>query len=385
MDSPAYPHAVLVSYCVIKNGFDWTRSSLAVEKAVRNRYTDQFLPRGLGVMNRVTVYMNEAGQLDRARVDPLHYQGEYAIDNPDVARFVKLGLRRDQIGPMGESVLMNDQLTDHSHITYLLVSYAWPRRANESSGALITNPMANDPGDDPAVNLAIIEKNFPDAFTEDEHKAGLPWVLLGRDGSVQLAGRAPAAFSNSGGTQAYIEALLPGSKINGYFGTSVRNAAGKSATAQFLWLAANSPVTQLSQADLAMRKDVFLYTEVTWPATASARSTEDPLQRAGTPYFTVEDRGRRTSATWQSVTFSVPGEGELPGLLRWRVVGDASLQGDILMRLEVKSPGDASQWMPAGPERRVAYGSTTEYPWADSTGQIWKFAITPAALRVPLQ
>ncbi|MGH8253179.1 MAG: hypothetical protein ACRES2_04005, partial [Steroidobacteraceae bacterium] len=317
-------------------------------------------------------------------IDPLHYRGEDAIDNPDVERFLQLGISRDQIGPMGELVLFDDRNAEHKNFTYLLVSYAWPRRAQEAGATRVVRPPSNVPGDNPAMDLAVIEKYFPDAFTVAEQQAGLPWVLLARDGTVQLTGRSPAAFNNSGVTQAYIEALLPGAKIEGYLGTQVTNAAGKCATAQFLWLAPDSPVTRSAGANLSDRKDVFLYTEVTWPPGAESPTTEDPRQQPAGTHFTMMERGRRTSETWLSVAFGKPGEDGLPGVLRWRVTTNDIGQGNVSVRLEIKSLGAASQWASAGPEQQVANGASANYQWTDSAGQIWKFAITPAMLNLPV-
>jgi hypothetical protein len=384
VDSSVY-EALYVTFCVIRTEYDWTRSSSFVENEVRRRYGDQFLPRGLGVMNRVTVFMTEAGRIDRARIDPLHHQGLYAIDNPDVERFQKLGYSSDQIGPMGELVLSDEQEADHKHIKYLLVSYAWPRRSHEAAATPAVPPPGTLPGDDPGVDLAIIEKYFPDAFTVSEQQAGLPWVLLARDGSVQLTGRSPVAINNSAAIQAYIEALLPGAKINDFLGTSVRNAAGKSATAQFLWLAPDSPLARSSQVDLAKRKDAFLFVEVAWPKGVDARTSDDSFQKRIPPYIVVTDRGRSTSATWLPATFDEPARVEEPGLPDWRVTARAMNQAEISLAFEVKPQKATSHWVLAGVEESVPYGATTNFQWTNDAGQVWKFAVTPESLNIPVR
>jgi hypothetical protein len=66
-------------------------------------------------------------------------------------------------------------------------------------------------------------------------------VLLGSGGEVLRTGRAP--FDDSVKLAAYLEAIYPGIRTDGYVGTSIRDPGNKDRyiSANFVWLARDSP------------------------------------------------------------------------------------------------------------------------------------------------
>jgi hypothetical protein len=107
------------------------RALSVVRRAVKARYANLFMPEGSAMVNLVTVFMNEHGDIDRARVESI---SDGALDGAALAvsdRFVALGLKRDQVGPMGFDRLVEPRSAEHQAKSVLFVLYAWPRRSTE--------------------------------------------------------------------------------------------------------------------------------------------------------------------------------------------------------------------------------------------------------------
>jgi hypothetical protein len=102
-----------------------------VRRVVRARYADLFKPAGSDTVNLVTVYMNDHGDIDRARVEEISGGAVDAATLTVPDRFVALGLKRDEIGSIGFDRLVEAHGAQHQADAILLVLYAWPRRPNE--------------------------------------------------------------------------------------------------------------------------------------------------------------------------------------------------------------------------------------------------------------
>ena len=102
------------------------------------------------------------------------------------------------------------------------------------------------PNDNPAINRAIAEKYFPNLYTyttpEYESVADF-WVLLDREGKVLATGRRYLLSQKD--LKLYLESLYPGIKTDGFQPTELKSDHGRSAVVNFMWLAADSPVTDL--------------------------------------------------------------------------------------------------------------------------------------------
>ena len=126
------------------------------------------------------------------------------------------------------------------------------------------------PNDDPAVNRSIAEKYFPDLYTYATPKNELIadfWVLLDREGKVLATGR---RYSLSGmDLKLYLESLYPGIRTDGFQATELRSDHGRPAVVNFTWLAADSPVTDLSKANLSKRGDAALYANISGDGTTA--------------------------------------------------------------------------------------------------------------------
>jgi len=122
-------------------------------------------------------------------------------------------------------------------------------------------PVAAGANDDPAVNRAIAEHYFPDLYTfPKEWPRADPWVLFDRRGRVLKTGRRVVMSGRD--IQLYIESLYPGIRTDGVQVTTIHGEHGRWADVGFVWLAADSPVTDPSKADLSGRNALLLYADV---------------------------------------------------------------------------------------------------------------------------
>ena len=192
----------------------------------------------------LTVFMTEAGDIERAKVE--------VPKNPDIEpetlatpeHFAALGVARERIGLIGTTEIDTGHFADDRDLKSLRVIYAWPRRPDESGPKLRPSdqPVAAGANDDPTVNRAIAEHYFTDLYAyPKEWPRADPWVLLDRQGRVLKTGR--RVVMSGPDIQLYIESLYPGIRTDEVQVTTVRGGHGEWADVGFVWLAADSPVT----------------------------------------------------------------------------------------------------------------------------------------------
>ncbi len=227
------------------------------------------------------------------------------------------------------------------------------------------------PNDDPAVNRAIAEKYFPDLYTYATPKNELIadfWVLLDREGKVLATGRRYSLGQMD--LRLYIESLYPGIRTDGFQPVELGSDHGRPAVVNFMWLAADSPITDLSKADLSKRGDVALYANISGDGTTG--ETTLAVLRFGIASIAVcDDKDLNLQ-----VTASDGGAGTV--ILRTRIQRVAPPQP---AEFEFGRPSAvASAWSPESAPVRVRYGKTVEAKVADQDHKTWKVTFHPDRL-----
>lgn len=224
------------------------------------------------------------------------------------------------------------------------------------------------PNDNPAVNRAIAEKYFPDLYTyttpKNESVADF-WVLLDRAGRVQATGR---RYSGSeADLKLFLESLYPGIRTDGFQSTELRSDHGRPAVVNYLWLAADSPVTDLSKADISKRSDVALYAEIT--GQGDTAETTLAVLIFGSPSVAVCDNKD----------------------LNLQVIATDGGTDTVILRIRIQrvvraQPADfqfgrpsavESAWPPVSPPVRVRFGESAEMQVTDQDHRTWKVVLHP--------
>jgi hypothetical protein len=289
---PAAQNQIDVGAWYMKQPDDPTRDVATVSAQVRARYASLFAPvhaDGSRVVREgaslLTVFMTESGHIERAKVQAAKDADVdvEALATPE--RFVAIGVPREQVGLVGATELYSGRSTDGNDLKSLQVIYAWPRRPNEleSKRESLQQPDAAGVNDDPGVNRAIAEHYFPDLYThpKDWPRAD-PWVLLDRQGKVLATGRRVVMSTRD--IQLYVESLYPGIRTDGVQVTTIEGRSGRSDIG-FVWLAADSPVTDLSKVDLSRRGATLMYADVV--GEGKTRPTELLALQVGSPAVMV--------------------------------------------------------------------------------------------------
>jgi beta-lactamase regulating signal transducer with metallopeptidase domain len=290
---PAAGNHIDVRAWYLKPPSDPSRDVATVRAKVKAKYASFFEPTyadGANLLREgsslLTVFMTESGDIDRAKVEVAK---DKDIDPETLAtpeHFIAMGIASERIGPIGTTTLYAGHYMDDRDLKSLRVIYAWPRRPRESEPTREPSeqPAAAGANDDPAVNRAIAEHYFPDLYTfPKEWPRADPWVLLDRQGRVLQTGRRVVMSGRD--IQLYVESLYPGIRTDGVQITTVQGEHGRSADVGFVWLAADSPVTDPSRADLTARGAVLLYADVV--GEGMTRPTELLALKVGSPAVTV--------------------------------------------------------------------------------------------------
>jgi len=347
---------------------DPTRDVVLVRTRVNERYRTLYRPLSADRLMEVTVFMTEAGDIERAKVESVN--ASYAELETTPEHFIAMGIPRERIGPIGKAMLFDGAYQDGVKSERLLVIYAWPRRVGEPAPKPWEpereGPVA--PNDDPAVNRAIAERYFPDLYTyttpKNEPIADF-WVLLDREGKVRATGR---RFLGTGGDlKLYLESLYPGIRTDGFQPTEFSSDHGRAAVVNFTWLAADSPVTDLSKADLSKRSDATLYADISGEGN-TAMTTLVAL-KFGVPAIAVDD----VQDLDLQVTATNGGTDTV--VLRARIQHVARVRPPEL-KWGTPMAVDAA-WSPETSPVRVRYGSSAVVRLTDQTHRTWQVVLHP--------
>ena len=365
---------------------DPSRDVATVRAKVRARYASLFRPMyadGSRVFSDgsslITVFMTEAGDIDRAQEEvskDLQVDKDVDAELETLAtpqRFVAMGIASQRVGPIGTTKLYAGHYTGDRDMKTLLVIYAWPRRPNEpepNHESPEQQAAAAGANDDPAVNRAIAEHYFPDLYTSPkEWPRADPWVLLDRQGRVLKTGRRVVMSGRD--IQLYVESLYPGIRTDGVQVATVRGERGQSADVGFVWLAADSPVTDLSKVDLSRRGALLVYLDVI--GEGMTRPTELLALKVGSPALTGCSLKNPFGVVHVQVTAV-------------EVAADSATVRIRLQHAPLRTTGgeitdvDETAWSPESAPVRAPYSGSADVQVTDQNGKTWKIVLHPERL-----
>ena len=350
-----------------------------IQKVVRSAYPELFSSSAAPGWVAITLLMNQDGTLykgykDETRMRPYitarmkafdamgavyeHYRDRVQLDmrggSAGATRiYVRAYLPKPFPDPTGEVALLK-------------AGEPAPKRwQSEQEG-----PAA--PNDDPAVNRVIAEKYFPNLYTyttpKNESIADF-WVLLDREGKVRATGR--RYLLSQGDLKLYLESLYPGIRTDGFQPTELKSDHGRPAVVNFTWLAADSPVTDPSKANLSKRGDVVLYANISGEGTTA--ETTLVVLRFGSPSVAVcddKDLDLQVTAAYG---------GARTVILRARIQHVARAQpADFEFG---RASAAETAWSPESPPHRVRYGKSAEVTVTDQDHKTWKVTLYPDRMR----
>ena len=108
---------------------DPTRDVALVRAKVNERYRALYKPLSADRLMGVTVFMTEAGDIERAKAESVNASDAQVVTTPE--HFIAMGIPRERIGPIGKAMLFDGAYQDGVKSERLLVIYAWPRRLGE--------------------------------------------------------------------------------------------------------------------------------------------------------------------------------------------------------------------------------------------------------------
>jgi hypothetical protein len=368
---PAAGNHIDVSAWYLKPPADPSRDVATVRTKVKARYASLFGPSTEGGSRLLTVFMTEAGDIDRANLEVAKDKDFDAGTLATVEQFAAMGIAPERIGLIGSTLLYAGHYRNSGDLRNLRVIYAWPRRPNEPEAKQEPpeQPAAAGANDDSAVNRAIAEHYFPDLYTyPKEWPRADPWVLLDRQGKVLKAGR---RIANSGrDIQLNIESLYPGIRTDGVQVTTIHGEHGQWADVGFVWLAADSPVTDPSQADLSQRSALLLYADVI--GKGMTRPSELLALKAGSPAVTVCSLKNPFGVVHVQVTAVEIGTDAVTVRIRVQ-------HTPLRTTAEIPDALDTA-WSPESALVRAAYSGSTDVQVTDQNGETWKIVLHPERL-----
>jgi hypothetical protein len=328
-----------------------------IQSLVRSTYPELFRSSAAPGWVAITLLMNRDGTLYRSYKDGT--QPHPYITNK-LKAFDAMGVDYEHYGDHLQLEMRGG--SDGGTRIYVRAYFVAPVSGSSSDG-----PAA--PNDDPAVNRAIAERYFPDLYTFTAPKGEWPiadfWVLLGHEGRVRATGR---RFLRSGAElKLYLESLYPGIRTDGFQPTEFNGAHGRQAVVNFVWLAADSPVTDLSRADLSKRGNVALYADIS--DAGSTTSTNLIVLKFGSPEIAVADD--------QQLDLQVTAidGGADTVILRTRIQHVALAPAS---EFEFSKPNAAeTAWSPEAPLVHVRYGKSLVVRLADQNHKAWKVVLHP--------
>jgi beta-lactamase regulating signal transducer with metallopeptidase domain len=376
---PAAGNHIDVRAWYLKPPADPTRDVATIHAQVKARYASLFGPtysNGSSLVREgsslLTVFMTEDGDIDRAKVQAAK---DADVDSATLAtpgHFVSMGIPSERIGPIGTTEVYAGHFTDDRDLKSLRVTYAWPRRAHEPEprDEPAEQPPAAGVNDDPKVNRAIAEHYFPDLYTyPKEWPRADPWVLLDRTGKVLATGRRVGMSGRD--AQLYVESLYPGMRTDGFQATTIRGEHGQWADVGFVWLAADSPVTDPSKADLSKRNALLLYADVI--GEGGIRPTELLALKVGSPAITVCSLKNPFGAVHVEVTALEAAADAATVRIR--------VQHELLSGTAEIPDALETAWSPESGPIRALYGRSTDVQVPDQDGKTWKVVLHPERLR----
>jgi hypothetical protein len=338
-----------------------------IRKAVRSTYPELFSSSAAPGWVAITLLMNKDGTLYKGYKDETRPQ-PYITGK--VKAFDAMGADSEHYGDR----VQLDMRGGPAGATRIYVRAYLPKPVPDVAGDPASKrwqpehegPAASN--DDPVVNRAIAEKYFPDLYTyttpKNESIADF-WVLLSHEGKVLATGR--RYLGSPGDLKLYLESLYPGIRTDGFQPTELRSDHGRPAVVSFMWLAADSPVTDLSKADLSKRSDLALYAEIRGDG-GTAETTLIALKFGSPAVAVCDDKDLNLQ-----VTATDGGGGTVN--LRAKIQRVARAQP---AEFEFGRPNAVeTAWSPETPLVHVRYGNSAEVRVTDQDHKTWTVALHP--------
>ncbi len=345
-----------------------------IQKVVRSTYPELFASSTAPGWVMVTLLMNQDGTVFRGYKDEILAQPyitkrlkAFSVMGADIENYgdiLQLDMRGGAAGATRIYVrtYFPNAVADQSHnAAATSVGDSVPKRWKPKQ----EGPAA--PNDNPAVNRAIAEKYFPNLYTystpNNEADADF-WVLLNREGKVLATGR---RYSGSkGDMKEYLESLYPGIRTDEYQTTELRSDHGRPGVAIFMWLAADSPLTDLSKVDVSKRANLALYAKI---GEGGGSETNLIVLKFGSPGVVVCD----TKNLDLRVTATDGGADSV--ILRAQIQHVTRMQP---AEFEFGKPNAVeAAWPPESPPTRVRYGSLAKVILTDQDHNQWKVELYP--------
>lgn len=240
-DGSALKSDVMLQVGVLPAGYDPTRSVSRVQQIVRARHPELLLPANGEVLNRLTVFLGDSGQIEREHVEQIRFDSLRRAPLEDehfaermAERFTQtLALEVRQIGVVGFTYV-----EEGSPRRTLLVQYAWQRKPGETGPSM---PMATSSQQqltqsfDNAAALALAQQHFSEAFSRPEAAAGTPTIVLDMQGEVLRVGRVQYRSGQIHETSIH-QQLLPGIRLERLISPTLQDSTGGSAVITFAWV-----------------------------------------------------------------------------------------------------------------------------------------------------
>jgi hypothetical protein len=238
--------------------YDGWRFSQYLQNMMLQNHPELLRPANQAEVNQVTILLTPDGKVDRQFVALIPRTELFPVPAApsveEVQRYAeviagRLNIYVSRIGAYGVTFparVVGNPASGINSMEMLTVVFAWPRRPGESAptfmadGQMLSSSGSASPaartGDsfDAAAAQALVEQYLPDAFSGKNEAAGIPVIVLSRQGEVIRAGRS-AGLGSSVAPKLVQDPQLLGIHTSEVSWRTVRNAAGERADVLFAW------------------------------------------------------------------------------------------------------------------------------------------------------
>jgi hypothetical protein len=174
-------------------------------------------------------------------------------------------------------------------------------------------------------------------------------------------------MASAGDLKLYVESLYPGIRTEGFEPVEFRADHDHDGVVNFTWLAEDSPISDLTKADLSKRGDVVLYAEIS--GDGNINMTNLVVFKFGSSAVAVDDK----RGLHLEVTGGDAGANRVAlraRIERVRRPSPTESRFDTPIALE-------KDWTSATPPIRIRYGRSAEVQVTDQEHRTWKVSLHP--------
>jgi hypothetical protein len=178
-------------------------------------------------------------------------------------------------------------------------------------------------------------------------------------------------MASAGDLKLYVESLYPGIRTEGDEPVELRADHDHRGVVSFTWLAEDSPISDLTKADLSKRGDVVFYAEIS--GDGNTNMTSLAVFKLGSSAVAVDDR--------RNLYLEVSGGDAGANMVALRArIQHVPRPSPTDSRLETPSTL-AKNWPLETPPIRIRYGRSAEVQVTDQEHKTWKVSLHPDHLR----